>query len=199
MKRVEITFNSITNELFKLNEKLEKAEANYQKKLAKAEKLGVADMDADQHREWLQTVPTNEGWIANKEDIQKNGAWYDLISAENRVGELKYSISKAEARLEKAEEKVTEYHVQMANMKDLQLKEELMKLEFEAEQKEWAKDGITLKGRYWGITPQGKKFNIYGNNGFTTRSLHCVTLYINGETIFTSGEFWRAYGVVKNS
>ena len=182
MKRVEITFNSIANELLKLNEK-----------------LGVADMDNDQHREWLQTVPTEGGWIINKEDIAKNGAWFDLISARNRVDEIKRSINNAEKRFEQAEEKVTEYRVQVANMKDLQQKEELRKLEFEAEQKEWMKDGIELKGRYWGITPQGKKFNIYGNNGFTIRSLHCFTLYINGETIFTSGEFWRAYGVVKNS
>ena len=135
----------------------------------------------------------------DKEDIAKNGAWFDLISARNRVEEIKRSINNAEKRFEQAEEKVTEYRVQVANMKDLQQKEELRKLEFEAEQKEWMKDGIELKGRYWGITPQGKKFNIYGNNGFTIRSLHCFTLYINGETIFTSGEFWRAYGVVKNS
>ena len=101
--------------------------------------------------------------------------------------------------LDKAEAELNAYHEEVERIEDLKKKEELFKLEFEQEQKEWAKDGITLKGRYYGTTPQGKKFWIEGNNGFTRRSLHCFTLTIDGETIFTSGEFWRAYGVIKNS
>ena len=104
----------------------------------------------------------------------------------------------AEKRLAKADEKVAEYRAQVEAMEDLKSKEELQKLEFEQEQKEWAKDGITLEYRYTGKTPKGETFLIAGNNGYTERSLHCVTLYIGGETIFTSGEFWRAYAVIKN-
>ena len=69
--------------------------------------------------------------------------------------------------------------------------------EFEKEQKQWAKDGITLEARYYGTTPNGKRFYIERNNGVTFRSMHCFTLTIDGETIFTSGEFWRAYAEIK--
>ena len=61
MKRVEITYRSTANELNKLNERLERAEKTLAKKLAIAQKLGVADMDVEQHREWLRTVPAAHG------------------------------------------------------------------------------------------------------------------------------------------
>ena len=78
-------------------------------------------------------------------------------------------------------------------------KEELYRLEFEEERKEWLKDGIVLESRYYGMTPSGQRFYIHGNCGMTLRSRHCFTLTINGDTIFTSGEFWRAYSVIKRS
>lgn len=199
MKRVEITYRSTANELNKLNERLERAEKTLAKKLAIAQKLGVADMDVEQHREWLRTVPAENGWIVNKEDKKKNGAWLDLFGAEREVADIKERITYAEKRHQKAEQMFEEYIAEVEKIEDLKMREELRKLEFEAEQKEWAKDGITLEGRYYGATPNGKRFYVLGNNGWTERSLHCFTLYIDGETIFTSGEFWRAYGVIKKS
>lgn len=201
MKMVEISYRSISNELLKLNARLERAQKALEKKQAKAEKLGVADMDNDAHREWLKTVETTDmGWIVNKKDQQMNGAWFDLYSAQEDVKEVERLIANAEKRFDKAEEKVEAYHRELEEEADLKAKEELMKKEFEAEQKEWAKDGITLERRYHGITPNGKRFSIEGNSGWTNRSRHCFTLYLEGQgVVFTSGEFWRAYGVVKNN
>lgn len=201
MKMVEISYRSITAELLKLNAKLERAQKALEKKQAKAEKLGVADMDNDAHREWLKGVETNEmGYILNKKDVQKNGAWFDLYSAQEDVKDITRQIENAEKRFNMAEEKVEAYHRELAAVEDLKAKEELMKKEFEAEQKEWARDGITLERRYHGITPNGKRFSIEGNSGWTNRSRHCFTLYLEGQgVVFTSGEFWRAYGVVKNN
>lgn len=198
MKRIEIIYRSISKELDKLNKRLERAEKAYQKKLATAEKLGVADMDNEAHREWLDSVPQENGWIINKADIKKNGAWYDLGSAEYEIRDIKWRIEAEEKRMAKAEAEMDKHLAKVAEIEDLQEKEKLMALEFEQEQKEWAKDGITLEGRYYGETPNGKRFYIEGNNGFTKRSFHCFTLTVDGQTIFTSGEFWRCYQEIKN-
>lgn len=200
MKRTEITYRSIANELDKLNAKLERAQKSYQKKLAIAEKLGVAEMTADEHREWLNTVPTENYMIVNKEDIKKNGAWFDLYSAKRDVEDIKGSIEKVEKRFEKAEAEVEAYYEELERIADLQEKENMMRLEFEQEQKEWAKDGIILESRYAGYTPSGKHFTILRNSGVTMRSFHCYTLYLQEQgVVFTSGEFWRAYGIIKKS
>lgn len=198
MKMVEISYRSKVAELEKLNARLERAEKAYEKKLAAAKKVGGAEWTKEQRKAWVETVETKDGWMVNKEDIKKNGAWFDMRSAQADVEEVKGQIERAEARLEKAEQEVEKYREQVEKIADLKEKEKLFKLEFEKEQKEWAKDGIELQGRYYGKTPSGKGFNIEGNCGMTERSRHCYTLYIDGETVFTSGEFWRAYGVIKN-
>lgn len=200
MKRVEISYNSNLKELDKLNARLERAEKNYAKKLAAAQKWGVADMDGEQHGAWLNTCPTNEGFLTNKEDVKKNGAWFDLIRAEEDLADIKYRIEKTVERVEKVEKEVEAYHEELNAIEDLKQKESLLAAEFEEEQKEWAKDGITLESRYHGKTPSGKWFSIISNNGYTERSLHCFSLYLEGQgCVFTSGEFWRAYGIIRNS
>ena len=102
-------------------------------------------------------------------------------------------------KLAKAEDEVNTYYAEVEKIADLKAKEELFKNRFEEEQKEWTKDGITLEERYNGKTPSGKQFWIGGNRGFTNRSWHCFTLYIDGVCIFTSGEFWRCYATIKKS
>lgn len=200
MKRVEITFTKHQKELEKLNAQLDRAKKAYEKKLATAKKYEVENWTSNDRYEWSQTVPTTaNGFFLNKSDGKKNGAWFDLMCATNEVDDITKRIERAESRLYKAEQEVTAYYEELDKLADLKAKEELMKKQFEQEQKEWAKDGITLKGRYYGTTPSGKSFDIYGNNGITLRSMHCFTLAINGETIFTSGEFWRAYAVIKNN
>lgn len=199
MKMIEISYRSKVAELEKLNAKLERAEKTYEKKLAAAQKMGVADWTCDQYRAWMNTVETRNGWIVNKADVKKNGAWSDLWDAGRELEDIKERIERAEARFEKAQQEIDEYRAEVEKIADLKRKEELFKLEFEKEQKEWAKDGIKLERRYAGETPNGNRFCIERNWGFTERSLHCYTLYINGNVVFTSGEFWRAYGIVRNS
>ena len=198
MKMIEIKLNSVVSEMGKLLEKKERAEKKLEKASAKVEKLNCR-WTMEEHREWMESVPTENGWIINKEDVKKNGAWFDWYRAQGDLEEVNEKIERLKNRIEEAEKKVDEYHAEVEKIEDAKRREGMNKLEFEEEQKEWAKDGIKLENRYYGETPSGKRFSIYGNSGFTKRSLHCFTLYIDGETIFTSGEFWRCYLVIKNN
>lgn len=207
MKMVEITQRSIMAELEKTNARLEKAQDRLTKKSEQVKKLNC-EWSNDDHRAWMEQVrqnhiangadPTCIIWL-DKDEAKINGAWFDWIKAQDDVAELTDKITKIEIRLEKANEQVDAYHKEIETITDLQKKEELMKLEWEQEQAEWLKDGIKLERRYAGETPNGKRFAIYGNCGFTERSRHCFTLRIGGETIFTSGEFWRCYGTIKKN
>lgn len=201
MKMVEISYMSNMKELEKLSAKLERAQKALAKKQAAAEKAGVAEWTKEQHIDWLKGVETTEwGFIANKADIKKNGAWIDLMMAQDALEEVEGQIENAERRFEKAERKLSHYREEQAAIRCLKDKEALWKVEFEQEQREWAKDGITLEERYRGLTPAGRGFSIVGNSGWTDRSRHCFTLYIEGRgCVFTSGEFWRAYREIKNS
>ena len=194
---VEIKFRSICKELEKLNSQLERAEKRLVKAEAEAVKKNAMFESHEAYRAWLDNVPTDGGWIINKADIERNGAYRAFTSAQYDVKDLKERIEKTEKRFEKAQEKMEDRRKAIQIIEDQKQKEELMKLEFEEEQKEWAKDGITLEERYRGITPRGKRFLIRINRGFTERAMHCFTLYINYEVIFTSGEFWRAYAEIK--
>lgn len=215
MTRAEIALNKCNAELDKLNTQLAKAEATYEKKLDIAKKYGVDTWDNEAHAKWLETVETVNGWIVNKEDIKINTAWFDVGSAEDRIHELNYSIEKALKRLEKAQ---NEYDVECgkqaeidlnntrADMADRYLTVTLSEDEIRAMQEqmkaEWLKDGIVITKFYGsgleGITPQGKNFYFYINNGFTNRSWHCYTLCIDGVTLFTSGTIQSCYRTIKN-
>lgn len=203
MKMIEIKLRSATAELEKLTAKKERAEKALAKATEKANRLN-ANMTKEEYIAWIETVKTNEnGFIESKADIERNGAYFDLFSARRNLMEVNEAIEKAERRFQKTEKAVDEYREEVKKITDLKRKEELFKLEFVKEQKEWAKDGIKLEARYCGKTPNGKRFVIERNNGWTERSLHCYSLWIgdmeSGNTIFTSGEFWRAYAVIKKS
>lgn len=207
MKMMEITQRSIMAELEKTNTRLVKAQEKLEKKIADVEKLGCK-WTHEEHRAWMDKVrqnhidngadPNEIIWL-DKAESKINGAWFDWIRVQDDIDELKAKITNIENRLAKANEKVEAYHKEIEAIDDMKRKEELMKLEWEQEQAEWLKDGIKLERRYAGETPKGKRFVIYGNCGWTDRSRHCFTLRIDGNTIFTSGEFWRCYAVVKNS
>lgn len=201
MKISEIQYRAEVKEWEKLQARLERQKKALEKAEAKAEKYGVKDWTRADYRAWLETVEVNESfYIKNKADQDKNGAWFDLGMKRDAVEDTEKSIARCEARLEKKMEVFEKDEAEREELEKVTGKEELMKLTFEQEQKEWLKDGIILEDRYSGFTPQGKHFIIYGNNfGMTKRSLHCYTLRIAGETIFTSGLFWRCYSVVKNS
>lgn len=198
MKRIEITYSKHQKELEKLNAQLDRAKKAYEKKLAVAQKYGVDGWTQADHNEFLTNAETTEfGYLVNKADIKTNTAWFDMVCAEEEIKDIEGKIQRAEARLEKAETELAAYHEEIERVATLQEKEALKKLEFEQEQKEWLKDGIHLEARYYGTTPKGKRFTICGNSGYALRSLHCFQLIIEGETIFTSGEFWRAYAEIK--
>lgn len=197
MKRVEIKLQSVTSELEKLIARKERAGKKLEKATAKVKALGC-DWTWEEHRAFLDTAETNNGWMVNKDDIKKNGAWLDWIGAERDLTEVTDRIERVAQRFEKAQAEADEYRAEVEKIEDAKKREELQKLDFEEEKKEWAKDGINLKGRYYGTTPNGEAFFIAGNSGYTRRSLHCYTLTIKGETIFTSGEFWRCYMEIKN-
>lgn len=200
MKRAEISYRAEVKEMEKLEKQLERRIKALEKAQAKAEKLGVAEWTNEERNAWLQTVETEGFLIKNKADIDKNGAWFSLFGAKRDLQETEQAIEKCKARLEKKEEAYTSC---LNDQTEYEKREDLIKETLEEMAKEWAKDGITLEGiRYgfYGKTPQGKSFVIYRNSyGYTRRSLHCFTLKIDGQTIFTSGLFWRAYGVIKNS
>ena len=215
MTRAEITMNSYQKDLDKLTAQLAKAQNTYEKKLAAAQKQGVAEWSIEDHNAWLQTIETNAGgWIINKADIKKNEAWWDLYSAGNRIEEKQDEIKRATARLEKATGKyiaecstkeAEEIITTRANMADSYLTVTLTQEEIEAMQEqmkaEWLKDGIVITEFHGsgldGITPEGKKFYFYINNGFTDRSWHCYTLCIDGVTLFTSGTIQSCYRTIK--
>lgn len=201
MRISEIQYRAEVKEWEKLQARLERQKKALEKAEAKAEKYGVKDWTRADYRAWIETVEVNESYfIKNKADQDKNGAWFDLGMKRDAVEDTEKSIARCEARLEKKMETFEKDTAEREELEKVAGKEELMKLSFEQEQKEWLKDGIILEDRYSGFTPQGKHFIIYGNNfGMTKRSLHCYTLRIAGETIFTSGLFWRCYSVVKNS
>ena len=198
MKMIEIKLRSQTAELEKLTAKKERAEEKLQKATAKAEKMGVAEWSMEDFRAYVDTMDSKDGWFTDKKQIEKKAAWSDRWSAERELQEIIESIERAENRFEKTEVEVETYRAKVKSEMDAKAYEELMKVSFEQEQKEWAKDGINLEKRYLRTTPNGKRFWIEGNHGFTERSRHCYTLTIDGETIFTSGEFWRCYSVIKN-
>lgn len=107
MKKAEIAYNTELKEMEKLQAQLERRTKTYEKKLAIAEKLGVANWSNDDRRKWLETVEIIDNmYIANKEDIKKNGAWFDLLRAKDDLAETKSKIERCEKRLA---EKKAEY------------------------------------------------------------------------------------------
>lgn len=198
MKMVEIKLRSITAEYEKLIARKERIEKALAKAEAKCEKLGCKWTD-EERREFLRNCEHNEaGWMTNKKEIEMNGAWFNWTGYEFDLKRVNESIEHIAKRLNEAQERAEDYHREVAKIADAKTREARWQEEFEAEQKDWAKDGITLEARYYGKTPKGERFCIYQNDGYTDRSLHCYTLQIGGQTIFTSGEFWRCYLVIKN-
>ena len=200
MKRIEISYKAKVNDYEKAEKALDRATKNLEKKLTKAEKLGIQNWTSAEYREWVKTVKTNEcGWILNKKDQDKNGTWFDLSMAQDNLKDAEARVDRAKKALEDTEKAVEAYKAEIEQIEDAQQKEALWQKEFEEEQREWAKDGIKLEARYYGETPKGEGFYIGGNNGFTDRSSHCYTLTIGKRTVFTSGEFWRCYMEIKRS
>lgn len=210
-KRVE----SIRKEIAKLEERLEKHIARLEKKTAVATKL-----DALEYKdEWDIGEEIRPGvTVRTKENAKKFGAWFDMRGEQHEVEDLKRRLENANNRLEKAMPKAEadgEKREQDERANEMESKfyraanSTKSKEEREAEYLAWLewfkaeclKDGVIVEhADGWsvgGLTASGKTFWIYGNSGTTLRSWHCYTLRVDGETIFTSGEFSTCYNRIK--
>lgn len=197
MKRVMISYAAKMKEVIKLQERLEKAEKKLEKVYATAEKYGVRDWTKEDYLAWMETVEVVDFTIVNKEDIKKRTAYNDISWVKHDIDDIKRHLDYESRQLEALKEKHDAFCEELKNTEDAKAKEALWEADFEQEQKEWAKDGITLEERYAGKTPKGQRFYIIRNSGYTDRSFHCFTLTVGTQTVFTSGEFWRAYMEIK--
>lgn len=198
---------SVQKELDKLNARLTREQARLNKLTAKAEAVGA--------------TCTRDEWYAGMREAytdEQKDAWFDVACATRDVEDTKSQIENAEKRLAKltgkvearkeADEKEAAEVERIGKIEMKMLSEEQIKANAarrEAEYEKWLaefkaeclKDGIEIDeacGRWFsGKAANGKRFHLDGNCGWTTRSRHCYTLTINGNTVFTSGEFVTAY------
>lgn len=215
MTMIERQVESIRKDIAKLEERLEKHLARLEKKTAAAAKL-----DALEYKdEWDIGEEIRPGvTVRTKENAKKFGAWFDMRGEQHEVEDLKRRLEnankrlakampKAEAEVEKREqdERANEMETKFYNAANSKKSKEEREAEYlawlEWFKAECLKDGVIVeRADGWsvvGLTASGKNFWIYGNNGFSTRSFHCYTLNIDGETIFTSGEFSTCYNRIK--
>lgn len=205
---IERQANSISKEIEKLEAKLEKHEAKLAKVTAKAEK-----MDALEFKEiWNEPNPENPMY-RKPEHIKAVSAYMDLVGEQREVEDIKHRLENAKARLNKVMPKVEAVEAEAKDTARIAQIEsgwltktaEERKAEYEAWlaqfKAECLKDGIIIEeaNAHWisGKTASGKNFIMYINSGFTERSMHCYTLRIESETIFTSGDFATGYRVIR--
>lgn len=204
---IEKKAESIRKEIAKLEERLARYEAKYEKAYNKA-----AKMDALERKEiWDEINPENPAF-RKPEHIPYFSAYFDYYGAKRDVEETKEAIKRANERLEKVlpqieksekenkeADRIEAIGRRVARVPQMTKEEyEAWLAEFKAE---CLKDGVVIDeylGAYiWGTAKDGRKFALQINSGYTVRSLYCFTLYMDGETIFTSGTFERAYKILK--
>lgn len=218
---IEKRLASLTKEAEKLQKQMARREATYQKKLANAEKHGVATWTSEDLRAFDRTLETTpEGFIKDKKAVDKRGAYFDLMSASRDLEETKLNIERNEKKLKeitgeveaKKQEQDEEERVNDMEAKFFQMTAE-DKARREAEYEAWLKwfkaeclkDGVVIEevsGWYIkGKAKSGKRFSLEGNSGYTERSRHCYSFWLEGDEywnhIFTSGDFSTAYKTLK--
>ena len=200
---------SVQKELEKLNARLAREQAKLAKKTAAAEKLGATCTEHEWYAGKREEYTPEQGW-----------AWCEALHAKKDVEDTERQIVNAEKRLAKLTGKVEAQNE--SNAKEAAEIERIGKIETawakatpeqveenrrrrEAEYKAWLeqfkaeclKDGIIIDrvcGRFFtGTAANGKRFCIDGNCGWTNRSRKCYSLTINGNMVFSSGEFVTAY------
>lgn len=209
---IEKRAESIRKEIAKYEARLARHEAKLAKATAKAEKMGATEFK----EEWNETNPENPMY-RKPEHMPFVSAYFDYKRATSDVEETKQYLENANKRLEKILPQVAEIeavtaeceaigNIEAKMIRNLPKKSaEELKAEYEAWLAEFKadclKDGIIIDEAtahfVAGTAKNGKRFALYINNGFTERSLHCYTLRIDGETIFTSGDFVTAYRILK--
>lgn len=207
MTRDEQKVNSIEKEITKLNERIARAEAKLEKKTAAAEKQN-AIWTQDEHYDLM---------IAGLISPKQEDVWFDYFCATRELDDLQDSLARAQKRLAKATGIYEANEAKRAQADEIErIGNEWIEAirkqsaeEREREYQKWlagfkarcAKDGVIIDEASHcmvkGLTKSGKRFWMFINSGVTTRSLHCYSLRIDGELIFTSGDFGTAYARVK--
>lgn len=78
--------------------------------------------------------------------------------------------------------------------------EKLQKVFLEHGEKALAMNFVQKGHSFEGVTANGKKWMLEGNNGFTERSRYCGTLWIEGTgTVFTSGRLDKVFDYILNN
>lgn len=218
----EKKMESIEKEIAKIAKSLERYEAILAKKTEQCIKLNCNWTDEEYRSRMQQLHARHEGeqvvYFGNDDDLitkKQHGAWFDKSIAEDNVEDSKRRLANAEKRYAKISEAVRTENEKSEEFKKAyehasEMERRMLEKKAEEEYEKWLawfkaeclKDGVVINeatNNYCnGITPSGKKFSFWINNGYTERSWHCYTLYIEGKTIFTSGEFWRCYNTVKH-
>lgn len=209
---IEKRAENIRKEIAKYEARLARHEAKLVKAKAKAEALDALEWKPI----WNETNPENPMY-RKAEHIPCVSAFFAYERELDEVEDAKHRLETAKKNLEKILPQVAEVeavtaeceaigNIEAKMIRNLPKKSaEELKAEYEAWLAEFKadclKDGIIIDEAtahfVAGTAKNGKRFALYINNGFTERSLHCYTLRINGETIFTSGDFVTAYRILK--
>lgn len=218
----EKKMEAVEKEIAKLAKSLERYAAILEKKTALCIKLGCNWTDEEYRSIMKQLHERHAGeavvHFGNDDDLitgKQNGAYFDKGIAEDNVEDCKRRLENAERRYAKITEAVrVENENNEAFRKSYEqaseMERKMLAQKAEEEYQKWLawfkaeclKDGVVIEeasnNYVIGFTPSGKRFSFWLNNGYTERSCHCYSLRIDGVQIFTSGEFWRCYNVVKN-
>lgn len=208
MTMTEKKMISIQKEIEKLTKSLNRYQGILDKKIAKCEKLNC---------NWI-----GDEWFDNRDTCtpDQSVAHLEMMVAQSDVDDTKRRLENATNRLNKITGKFEEESKKAdENQKELDRANKIETAwmlgvkktaeEREAEYQEWLKqfkaeclkDGVVIENAtnnfINGNTKGGKKFVMYINCGMTERSWHCYTLRVDGQTIFTSGDFSTAYAIIK--
>jgi hypothetical protein len=208
MTMTEKQMISIQKEIEKLTKSLNRYQGILDKKVAKCEKLNC---------NWI-----DEEWFQNRDTCtpDQSMAHFEMTVAQSNVDDTNRRLENATKRLNKFTGKFEEESKKSAeDQKELDRAKEIESSwlsvpkksaeELEAEYQAWLKqfkaeclkDGVVIENAtdnfINGTTKSGKKFVMYINCGMTERSWHCYTLRIDGQTIFTSGDFSTGYAIIK--
>lgn len=218
----ERKMESIEKEIAKIAKSLERYESILVKKTELCIKLNCNWTDEEYRSRMKELHARHEGaqivFFGEDDDLitkKQNSAWFDKSLAEDNVTDCKRKLENAEKRYVKISETVRAENEKNEDFRKAyeqasEMERKMLQEKANEEYEKWLtwfkdeclKDGVIIKEacNSWviGITPSGKKFSFWINNGYTERSWHCYSLRIDGNTIFTSGEFWRCYNTVKN-
>lgn len=204
MTMTEKKVQSIKKEIEKLTKSLERYNGICEKKIDKCEKLECKWTDEEMRIHRDDNTMSDKQW----------SAWFEMRVANGNIKDTESRLENAFARLERAEEEFKKVEEKTKIDEEIENKELSWLEAREKKEDEFYKwlsqfkaecllDGIIINEAEYsfisGNTKSGKRFAMYINSGYSTRSRHCYTLRIEGNTYFTSGEFSTGYKYLMNN